>query len=68
MPQPELLMTYRLSYEVNPAFLPLSETDREGVAATLTEAATLLLARAAELRKGEGVTAMRWGTEWPTIR
>jgi hypothetical protein len=61
MPVPE----WFLRYEINPAFLPLSETDREGAAWTLEEVATLLLARACEIRKGEPHGAAV-EVAWPT--
>ena len=61
MPFPE----WFLRYEINPAFLPLSETDREGVAATLESVAEVLLMRACEIRKGEAHGAVV-EVAWPT--
>lgn len=61
MPQPE----WFLRYEVNPAFLPLSETDREGLAGVLEDVALMLTMRACELRKAEpagSVVEFAWPT------
>lgn len=63
LPVPE----WFLRYEVNPAFLPFSETDREGAAGVLEDVATMLLVRACELRKGEPIGAAA-EVVWPTTR
>ena len=63
MPVPESFLTFRC--EINPAFLPLSDTDREGVAGVLTDLSTLLLARACEIREKKEPCGMSLEAVWP---
>jgi hypothetical protein len=66
MPAPQDFLNFRC--EINPAFLPLSDTDREGVAGVLTDLATLLLARACEIREKKEPSGVALEVAWPTIR
>lgn len=63
MPSPELF----LRYDITTTFLPLTETDREGLAQTFERLAETLLMRACELRKGEPCGSSVEAA-WPTTR
>ena len=62
MPFPEDFLTFR--YEINPAFLPLSNTNREGVAGVLTDLSTLLLEKACEIREKKEPCGVAWEAVW----